>query len=175
MNVKGCTTAAIFLLFFSMCEVRAQNPENLFGHDFYFMENKGQVVDQYGKGRDDVKYIYVGQNGFRVVFTEKGFSYEIATADKPIKKSNEYQYNAGRYLDSFLDAPVELSNRRIDIDFVNPSPSLSLFSDEKNAFYLNYYKEYLPDGTAHIPTFKKIIYRNVWPGIDLFFMPLDQG
>ncbi len=53
-----------------------------------FTENKGQVTDQNGKLRNDVKYIYSAP-GFKAIFKANSFSYEIFTVDKKPKLISE--------------------------------------------------------------------------------------
>src|SRR6187549_121155 len=41
-----------------------------------FLENKGQVNDQYGNTRSDVKYLFAG-NGFKMILKDNSWSYEF--------------------------------------------------------------------------------------------------
>ncbi|STC96248.1 DUF7948 domain-containing protein [Chryseobacterium carnipullorum] len=55
-------------------------------NQYYFYENKGQIVDQDGKENADVKYLFHSA-GLNVQLRSNGFSYDVYQLEK-IKENN---------------------------------------------------------------------------------------
>ncbi|MEA3497006.1 MAG: PKD domain-containing protein [Bacteroidota bacterium] len=120
-----------------------------------FIENKGQIIDQFGKNRNDIKYL-LSSNSFSVHLKTNSFSYEFQKkinngSSNDIKKTS-YEYH------------------RIDIELLNCNVQPEIIPVGKNKEYFNYYNvESKPNGITHVNTYKKIIYKNIYPNIDLMF------
>src|SRR5690349_1371905 len=85
-----------------------------------FTENNGQVTNQNGKLRNDVKYIYSAP-GFKAIFKANSFSYEVFTVEKK-PKEQQISEATGKGIDEnlLLDKFKKLENvtvksSRIDI------------------------------------------------------------
>jgi len=57
----------------------------------------------------------------------------------------------------------------VKLDFVGANPDARPIGLAKQAAVFSYFKGPEKDGKAGIPTFAKIIYRDLWPGIDLVY------
>lgn len=53
--------------------------------DYYFYENKGQIIDQDGKLNPKVKYLF-NSGGLNVQIKKEGFSYDVYEVEKTKKK-----------------------------------------------------------------------------------------
>ncbi|MDR9488563.1 hypothetical protein, partial [Salibacter sp.] len=48
----------------------------------YFVQNKGQVIDQHHKPNEDVRYLLNANSALNVSLRKKGFSYDIFTKEE---------------------------------------------------------------------------------------------
>lgn len=167
----------LFLLTIFCCiSVLSQKktPEN---NDYFFYENKGQIVDQSGKANPDVKYLFHSA-GLNVQLRTSGFSYDVyetkKTTNPNSSKFNKEKAIEGRtiYEDEFL---YENQYHRIDIELVNSNKNAMLITEGKSKDYNNYYNiPYKPEGITSVHRFRKVTYKNIYPNIDLvFFKPKD--
>src|SRR5690349_7916618 len=104
----------LFLFFISnVCSAQKQQVQNMdLKQPSRFTENKGQVCDQDGKLRADVKYIYAAP-GFKLILKENSFSYEVFAVEKKEK------YNENSPLASIMDAGKELPSKFKEPEEVN--------------------------------------------------------
>lgn len=171
----------LFLLLISTLNATAQNDLNkqaaIETYNGYFIENKGQIVDQDGIQNDKVLYL-LNTEGLNVQLKKTGFSYDIYEKMKkkmPVGSKAEASPNFNFHkLKSKSDSlAIETQYHRIDIDFLNTSDDLFVEKGEASKSYFNYYSIVgHEEGITHVQSFKKIIYKNLYKGIDLeFFVP----
>lgn len=114
-----------------------------------FIQNIGQIHDQFGNPRPDVLFVYEGES-YKAVLRDNGFSYEWYS-----KK------NADDSLDN------SFTSQRLDINFCNSAKNI--LAEGINArgtrtnFFLNSQKQ------AGAKTFESVRYSSVYPGIDFEF------
>lgn len=144
---------------------------------FYFYENKGQIIDQNGKGNTDVKYLYHSA-GLNVQLRSNGFSYDIYETKK-LPNPNSPKYNKNKipngndyHWDEFI---YETSFHRIDIELLNSNTKSTIIAEGKSPDYDNYYNiPNKPEGITNVHRYQKVFYKNIYPNIDLaFFKPND--
>ncbi|QOW09606.1 hypothetical protein Q73A0000_04110 [Kaistella flava (ex Peng et al. 2021)] len=63
------------------------------GSDYFFYENKGQIVDQKGKENSAVQYLF-HSNGLNVQLKNGGFSYDVYEVKKTLIKKNKHHKNS---------------------------------------------------------------------------------
>lgn len=119
--------------------------QHIANQSHFFIEQKGQILDDCGSVNTDVLFLLPVQNGLNVQLRRTGFSYDT------------YQ------IDTTQD---QLKLHRIDIEFNNPMPDLQVVSQNQETEKLHFPVM----GIYDIPTFRKIIYRNVFPHIDIEFI-----
>ena len=129
-------------------------------HKNHFIENKGQILDQNGNPNKDVFYL-LNTNGLNVQLRKNGFSYDV--------------YDGERNKDSTSTELFKPKIHRIDFDFLNYNPKVNIKTFDLVSHKLNYYNVIdKPDGVLEVKSFKKIVYENLYPNIDLeFFVPPD--
>jgi len=121
----------------------------------YFVENKGQLHDQYGESNSGVNF-YANYSGFRVFLNDNGFSYETIKA---------HPTNDDR------DTAISVEFNRIDVSFFNSSFSGQIETNEivcKEKFYRG-------DFFYESRSFKKVTYKNIYPKIDVVFYTNKEG
>ncbi|WP_027385581.1 DUF7948 domain-containing protein [Chryseobacterium gregarium] len=168
----------ILLLFTVFCcsflfsqKISSQN------NDYFFYENKGQIVDQDGKENADVKYLFHSA-GLNVQLRSNGFSYDVYETNKTVNpnssKFRKDQSVAAKdyHYDEFL---YENQFHRIDIELLNSNKEAKIIAEGKSADYDNYYNiPNKPKGITNVYRYQKVSYKNIYPNIDLvFFKPKD--
>ncbi|HBV14833.1 T9SS type B sorting domain-containing protein [Chryseobacterium carnipullorum] len=146
-------------------------------NQYYFYENKGQLVDQDGKENADVKYLFHSA-GLNVQLRSNGFSYDVYETKKTVNpnssKNNKNIIPNGNdyHLDEFI---YEKLIHRVDIELVNSNKNSKIIANGKSSDYDNYYN--IPDkpkGITNVYRYHKILYKDIYPNIDLvFFKPND--
>ncbi|MGV4412945.1 DUF7948 domain-containing protein [Chryseobacterium sp. T1] len=148
-------------------------------NNYFFYENKGQIIDQKSRPNTDVKYLFIS-NGLNVQIKKTGFSYDVHEVDKTIlktkkeiSKKNESYHPKKRQQEKF-----EYRSRyhRVDIDLVNASKNVEIIAEGQSVDYENYYNlQYKPEGVEKVHRYQRIVYKNIYDHVDLvFFKPEDS-
>jgi hypothetical protein len=138
----------------------------------YFRENQGQLVDQNNKVNSEVLFL-MEQSSMKIYLTNKGFSYEIykcINCDDYLPQKNSDCEVANR--------KFQFNSYRVDITFLNSNKD---FSIEKygeinsndiyyNQTFTNKEKEYIASKRV-----VKVVYKNIYPGIDIQFLTNNNG
>ncbi|MBI1836973.1 MAG: gliding motility-associated C-terminal domain-containing protein [Flavobacteriia bacterium] len=133
--------------------VYSQNSNNKFG----FIENGGQIRNQFYQVNKDVKYLFPNGKGMNVQLKSTGFSYDFYQTTQvrsKIKKKGIKQ----------VEIPsVSLKTQRIDISFVDANQDVQLFAESKLSTELFF------AGNIHVSQYEKVIYKELYPSIDAVF------
>lgn len=108
-----------------------------------FIENRGQIKDQFGNGNERVKYL-LPLNDFNVLLTQNGFSYEV------------YQEVEGR-----------LGSWRLDVEFAGVNPNVRIKADQPAGDHVVYTTGEMAMAVSH---FRRIVYEGIYPGVDVEFV-----
>gem|GEM_PF-6215899 len=159
---------ALLLLFAALSSI-AQKSNN------GFIENKGQIVDQEGNPNTQVLYL-LNRPGLNVQLKKNSFSYDTWTVDLNKRQSTAIERqkysNQPQELQDILTYPV-YNFHRVDIELVNANPSPEIIAESPSKDVLNYY---LSGSEAKgIRHYSKVIYRNIYPYIDLEFFIKDNS
>ena len=164
----------IFIILTFSINLLAQKNSSSIG----FIENKGQIVDQKGRKNNLVKFL-LNTPGLNVQLRQHGFSYDVyETKKRPKKNLKENTFQVSKVgLPKDLDYDLEFIYHRIDIDFENSNPQVSLIPEEKSIDYDNYYNvRSEANGVLNVHRYQKITYRNIYQNIDVvFFIPEDKS
>lgn len=108
-----------YISIFSQQKIQSQS-------DFYFYENKGQIVDQEGKLNPKVKYLF-NSGGLNVQIKKEGFSYDVYEVEKTKKKKSKVE-NSLTVIDRKPkdDFDYKFKFHRVDIDFLDANKILKL-------------------------------------------------
>ncbi|MBI3233263.1 MAG: SBBP repeat-containing protein [Bacteroidetes bacterium] len=117
-------------------------------------ENKGQIQDQSGQPRPDIKAFY-GANGFKFFLRTEGFSFELFRNQQTngVKKEN-----------------TGYESERVDIEFVRANQNPVLTFDSASNYFETYFNDHLQEEGLRLNGFRKLTAHNVWNGIDIEFL-----
>lgn len=153
----------IFLFFFCY--------HNSYSHNG-FIENKGQIHDQNIKPNTEVKYL-LNTPGMNIQLKANSFSYDTYTIEQK-KKESTYSNPNKKSFDKLRTTP-EFENiyhfHRVDVQFIGANPEPEIISEGPSESYSNYYTTGTDErGATKVRSFEKIIYKNLYPNIDLEFL-----
>lgn len=128
-----------------------------------FVENKGQIVDQYGNHRTDIDF-KLNAAGMSMFIGNGQLHYQWYKTNSQAKTENP---NPGASIEpeQLLHEDAQTDIYRLDVELVGANTKAQMQTEEPAAYYENYYLPQCPDGaTAH--SYGKVIYKNIYPNID---------
>ncbi|MCX7697234.1 MAG: gliding motility-associated C-terminal domain-containing protein [Bacteroidales bacterium] len=121
------------------------------------IKNEGQLRTTTGTQAHEVLY-YMQTPSLDFFITRKGISYVF----KQFENVHPREFNGTE------DVIPIVHWHRVDIDFVGAHITDENAYVETNAFpTISFYNEFVPEGLEHRPTYKKIVFKNIYPNIDL--------
>ncbi|OJW80275.1 MAG: hypothetical protein BGO69_05435 [Bacteroidetes bacterium 46-16] len=136
------------LLGSTMAQAKNISSPGVAGNTLNFIENKGQVVDQYGNSRHDINY-RLGGSGLSMFIGGGQLHYQWAS---PVAQFDEDKQRIALY--------------RMDVTLVGADPHTKVVAEQKQAFYERYYTPQFGERGATAYAYQKITYENVYPNID---------
>lgn len=128
----------------------------------YFIENKGQLLDQNGSPNADVLFLATGP-GFRVQLRRTGYSYELFSAEEENQPSGTSCPHT-RALPS-----LRIFNHRVDLNFEGMNPTPTIVTELASEDYFNYYVS--GEEINGVKAYGKVTYKNIYPFTDIEFLP----
>ncbi len=130
-----------------------------------FIENKGQVLDQFSNKRTDV--LCSGMNGGLVFHLKKsGISYQLTEVEEWKELNiNNNNFNSG----TELRIPQKYSIQRVDLNWVNANEGLKCVYDDALPVTYNYYHAGPEEGFQAVRMFNGVWIKNLYNKIDAHF------
>ncbi len=141
-----------------------------------FIENKGQIIDQKNNPNPGVLYL-LNTPGFNVQLRRDGFSYDVYSVEykpnpHPLISTNHNSVNTKHHSDSLFK---EYQFHRIDITLEGTNPECQIIPSNPLTEYFNYFTASAhPEGIRNVRQYSKIIYKNIYPDIDLEFFTNEE-
>jgi hypothetical protein len=127
----------------------------------YFVENQGQMDEQvayYVQGRDTSVY-----------FTSEGVTFALMAPFTPTLTSGQEPMPEHLSRPPGHGAPDALQRWVVKLDFVGASEGVRPAGEEPAEAVVSYFKGQPDEWHAGLPTYTSIVYRDLWPGIDLVY------
>jgi hypothetical protein len=148
----------------------------------YFIPNRGQMdeqVDYYVQGKDKTVY-----------FTDEGITFALAKAkendgtsnnkrsalrpkdmnDRELIRLHSWEAKERPYEDpGKLERETAHERWVVKLDFVGANPEAHPEGLEETGTTISYFKGKPEEWKAGLPAYSKVIYRDLWPGIDLMY------
>ncbi len=145
---------ALLLLFFLIISFAISDASNL-----VFRENKGQISDGKGVPNNEILYSCESQN-MVVHFQKNSVKYQL---NKTITWKEEY-IGSHKVVEKI---PYEIDYYSIDINWVGANPKTELKGVDQIQGIENFYNDNNINGILNVRSFKKLIYQNIYDGIDI--------
>jgi gliding motility-associated-like protein len=134
----------------------------------FFIENKGQIIDQYNRLNPQVKFLLC-LPGLKVQLKKNSFSYELVKTINIHEKSSDKDSLLKRNFGNNKKTTSQIE--RVDIEFLGANPNPVITPSLPSDAYLNYYTTGTPDeGITFVKQYQKVVYKNLYPNIDLEFV-----
>ena len=138
----------------------------------YFIENRGQLDDEvayYVQGRDNL-----------VAFTSRGVTFNIAGPSKAeeihrpgvqVQQSNErgQSSSTGQVVGGAFGRSQTTPFHALTIDFVEGNRGIEPFGKDSTPAVVSYFSGPRERWKTELKTFNKLVYPDLWPGIDLVY------
>ncbi|MBK6291723.1 MAG: T9SS type A sorting domain-containing protein [Ignavibacteria bacterium] len=144
-----------------------------------YIENKGQIGDQYGKPNQDVRFL-IPRAGLNIQLRSNGFSYDSYTVDRSeLPRDTAETRMSSTYRDR-PDEEVTYHFHRIDVELVGANKRPLITATGVSADYLNYYTHITQqvhgdEGATFVRGYARVTYHDVWPNIDMEWFLDDQN
>ena len=112
----------------------------------YFIENNGQVTDQYHHPRADIQYVLQAQ-GITVFIGYGQIHYQFLRKNPDSKAP--------------VPALFDVMIYRMDVTLLNASKNAQTIVENEQAYYENYYLSGHKGSTVKAHSFKRVTYKNV--------------
>ncbi|MFI5221501.1 MAG: hypothetical protein ACHQK8_04175 [Bacteroidia bacterium] len=179
-------TSFLFFILLTALTVNASEPDVKkipANHQTGFIENKGQIIDQNNLPNPAVKYLFNSNpvhrsfsegGGLNVQLRKNGFSYDtyrpLSSSPQRGENPTAHGFHANKFPVSEETKPDSIYFHRIDIEFIGANANPQIIAEEPSEYYTNYYTPGTPEeGVLNVRTFHKVIYKNLYKGIDLEF------
>lgn len=153
------------------------NTTDVFGTQKRFIENAGQYGDKL-KGQEALGNILYGYEGFAmpILFTTHGFiqlQRKLPEIDEAEKERKEHKATKGTVKIKEYEEEEQPEDRIVTVEWLNTNPGVTIIAEDRSTEYHTY-------GRLPVKAFayRKIIYRDLYPGIDLeyyFTATNEQG
>jgi PKD repeat protein len=191
LYTPACFLTICLLSVFSLFGQNPEKVQNLINHKYWsFVENKGQLGDDQGNLLPGIKYY--GHQGGVYLYCKPGTISFVFTRDKNENKeqiseatgipvrfgisrsthntARTYPFGTGGEQRSTVSAS------RADLLLLNSNPSTQIIATDRQEYYENFYLANTPaEGITNVHTFKTVIYKNIYPNIDMFLKVSGNG
>jgi len=175
ITILLCLVAS--LIFSSRSE--AKNYSSPASQGLYFIENKGQVKDQYGNSRNDVQYVlqspgltvFIGNGQLHYQFSKKIPGCGLLDINPqampyPSGTSNGKGTRQQDIAETILNGSSEIETYRMDVELAGANKQPEMITEQPLAYHENYFFPGCPANGIRAYSYNRITYKNVYPGID---------
>lgn len=133
-----------------------------------FIENRGQLASHDGKAMKDIRY-YMSAKGAQVYFLQDRIVYSFK------KEKEEFSEATGKSRDRAKSAKLTFEEQTVVLHLKGGNKTPEILSEEKAEGHFNFYYKHCLEGITNVPGYKKIIYKKIYPNIDLVFYANGLG
>jgi len=133
-----------------------------------FIENRGQIVDAAGGRRPDILFT-ASAGAMRIYLRRDGISYvlrgSLPDAAAPLSGGSPV----------VSPRPSALFEYRMDLQLIGSNPRPEVIAEGLTPYRSNYYLGHCPEGITDVKSYGRVIYREIYPKIDLAFSSDERG
>jgi|GEM_PF-1097783 len=153
------STVSLLLLFFALFGMFAAGRSLAQPAPIIFVPNLGQLADQFGRPMPEVRFT-AQSSGVKCYFTNSSMHYVFSQLVRVSGFSGVRAALRDRSHDSLM-------LYRVDAHFIGANPNAEIEAADTTEDYTNYYLPSCPNGITHVPGFQRIVYKELYPHIDL--------
>ena len=144
MQVKHLLFPLLFLGGITTTQAQRYKPQ-FPQQSLVFLENKGQITDQYGQSRKDISF-HVGGSGLSLFAGSGQLHYQWATPT--------------------ATRPDVYNSYRMDVDLLGADPQAKVVTEQLQPYFERHYLPQLVAQGTTVHSYNKITYKDVYPKID---------
>ena len=133
--------------------------------NLYFLENKGQVTDQYHNTRPDIQFRIAATPGLNIFIGNGAIHYQFSKAEHTASAIKPGYSRLQTDLPE-KEVPNDFTMYRMDVELAGADTSARVITEEKLDYYENYFTPGTNGQSVKASTWKKIIYKDIYPHID---------
>jgi len=160
----------LLLLISSIIVARACCAQSIIGGaPMCFIENKGQVTDQYGNGRPDIQYRLAAGAGLNIFIGNGAIHYQFSKPRRlgaAAPKRGFPKMPGGRALKNDSAGEKDYELYRMDVMLEGANPAAVAEASEGQEYHEQHYVPGVCADDATAYTYKRVMYRDVYPNID---------
>ncbi len=135
------------------------------GGNIFFLENNGQLKDQYHNPRNDLDFL-LRSPGMNLYIGSGHMHYQfISVEHKAAMPADTKKHPIGPLPGDVATDPV-YTVYRLDMELAGADMNVTPVTSGAWPYYENYYHPHCPGGYSRAHAFRKITYPGVYPGID---------
>jgi len=151
--------------------------------NWVFVENKGQLassdIKYYGRQGGVSLFCKIGMISFVFTKVDKGSELISKTTNQqsrlPLRKPVRIcSSDEGRFCRQ-KNQSSEISTNHVNLILVGSNPKAQIIPSDSQDYYENYYTAKEPEGIINAHTYKTIIYKNIYPHINLILHSGEVG
>lgn len=140
---------------------------------FMFTENKGQLADPDGNVLNEV--LFYGKGGkLSVYFTANKLVF-LEREDYKVESEESKKARAEGHNTLADELETRSKFYRFDLVFDGASPNPTVEPSGAYEHHYNYYYGHCPNGIQNVKSYSSLVYKNLYPGIDLVYRNDDTG
>lgn len=153
-----------------LSSAKGNDPDNVQtlsgGTPLSFIENKGQITDQYRKQRKDIDF-KLNSGNFTVFVGDGQLHYQWSKVANPetVNQPPQIFNHAASEGNTYVEQTTKFDMYRMDVTLRGANVNAGYTIEEVQDYYEQYYNEYLPNG-AKARSFTKVTYKDIYPNID---------
>jgi hypothetical protein len=138
----------------SLCSYSQTVPDGWQQKEKYsFVENKGQIRDQYGNMRSDIDFRLQSPD-VSIMVGDASIHYQWYKAESDLRQAMKERKAA------------EVNTYRMDVELLGANKAAVMTTEEPQQYYEKYYLEHLGLNGTKAESFRKVTYHDVYPGVD---------
>ena len=162
--MKPCSAIIILLLLNIALSTSAKDLKSFANNkSLCFIENKGQITDQFGKSRTDIQFKISASKGLNIFIGNGKLHYQWTKSSLASLRGTKQSH---ANMDTSLLQEDSVSTYRMDVSLLNSNPNAEIITDEKQNYTENYFMSRVGGKGTKTHTYKKITYKNIYPNID---------
>ncbi len=148
------------------------NPTNATTPSLLFVENAGQVLDQHGHSKPEIRFV-AKQNGMKVFVHNQGIHYQFEKMDPQAFGAMEDRKNIA---DVSSREALPYETYRVDMQLIGSNLQADVVGELQQEYYENHYNvEGTPEGITGVRSYRRLVVHDVYPNIDWVLYPNAEG
>jgi hypothetical protein len=175
--MKKRTILSVFLLICIGAVAQDASVRYLNYQERSFEENKGQVADSDGNVQQDILYTLKDKN-VTVYFRKHGLSYQWNVFSKLMPPPSAVSEATGSSTQSSRNTDINneiVESFRVDMVWNGANDHVNITAGGPIDGITNYYLGHCREGVRGVRSFRKLVYKDLYPGIDIEYYINENG